>query len=272
MRITPEPYGMKISIVTLSFNQCPYLREAIDSVLQQGYADIEYIVVDPGSRDGSRELVQSYEGSIAHIIFEPDRGAADGLNKGFARATGEVFGFLNADDLLMPGSLERVAEFFTRNPYCDLAFGNGHIIDAAGQRLRHCRARDFTPARYFYGGTRWLQQSTFFRADAFKRSSGFNTGNRTCWDGELFVTMVSQGAAVGYIDADLSGFRIHAGSISGSGSNHEQYESDSKRIFRQVRGRTWNAVDELWRIGYRAEGAWIRLASPFQRSSARGGA
>ena len=94
---------MRISIVTLSYNQRTFLREAIDSVLQQDHPDLEYIVVDPGSTDGSREFIRSYGEQVAQVVFEPDQGAADGLNKGFSRATGEVFGFLNADDYLLPG-------------------------------------------------------------------------------------------------------------------------------------------------------------------------
>ncbi len=263
---------MKISIVTLSFNQATYLRAALDSVLQQGYPDLDYIVVDPGSKDGSREIVQSYGDRIARLIFEPDQGASDGLNKGFARATGEIFGFLNADDLLEPGSLQCVADFFNRNPQCDIAFGNGHVIDAEGNRLKHCKARDFTARRYFYGGSQWLQQSTFFRATAFRQSGGFNIENRTCWDGELFVTMVSRGARAGYIDADLAGFRIHPSSISGSGSLNIQYRADARRIFRQVRGRSWRAADEIWRYLYRAEGLGLRIASHLQHFAGRGAA
>jgi glycosyltransferase involved in cell wall biosynthesis len=256
---------MKISIVTLSFKQGHYLREAIESIVQQGYSQLEYIVVDPGSKDGSRELIQSYSPHIAHTIFEPDRGAADGLNKGFAKATGDVLGFLNADDLLLPGSLQRVEEFFKQNPQCDIVFGNGYIVDGAGNRVRHYKARDFTPVRYFYGGLRWLQQSTFFRAAAFRRSPGFNVENRTCWDGELFVTMVSQGAKVGYIDADLAEFRIYPESITGSRRMHSQYEQDFRRIFAQVRGRPWQATDELWRLLYRTENLLIRLGLRFRR-------
>ena len=261
---------MKISIVTLSFNQGSYLREAIESVLQQDYPELEYIVVDPGSTDGSRELIQSYGSRVSQMIFERDRGAADGLNKGFAKATGEIYGFLNADDLLMPGSLQRVAEFFGKNPKCDMAFGNGHVIDGRGNRQRHYKARGFTPIRYFYGGTQWLQQSTFFRAAAFHQSPGFNINNRTSWDGELFVTMVSRGAVPGYINADLSGFRIYPGSISGSGSNQQQYKADCRRIFLEVRGRSWNAVDEVRRLVYRAEGFCIRMASRLLKPAMRG--
>ncbi len=250
---------MKISIVTLSFNQARFLREAIDSVLDQGYPSLEYIIVDPGSTDGSRELIESYASSFAHRVFEPDRGAADGLNKGFALATGDIYGFLNADDLLYPGSLQRVADFFTLNSQCDLVFGCGHTIDKQGKPIRHFRARNFSVPRYLYGGAVWLQQSTFFRAASFQRSPGFNLENRTCWDGELIVTMVSQGARIGFIPADLAGFRIHDASISGSGRLNQQYLRDCRRIFRQVRGRNWNRLDSLRHVVYRATGYLSRL-------------
>lgn len=252
---------MKISLVTLSFNQVEYLKEALDSVLGQGYPDLEYIVVDPGSKDGSREVIEGRSKEIAYTIFEPDRGAADGLNKGFSRATGDIFGFLNADDLLMPCSLQRVADFFHQNPSCDIAFGNGHIIDGSGKKSRHYKARAFSVSRYFYGGARWLQQSTFFRREAFRRSPGFNLENRTCWDGELFVSMVSQGAQVGYIDADLASFRIHGSSISGTGKLHEQYLKDSRRIFEQTLGRAWGPMDYLRRLVYRTTGKFAEMSS-----------
>jgi glycosyltransferase involved in cell wall biosynthesis len=256
---------MKISIVTLSFNQQAYLREAIESILQQGYPELEYIIVDPGSTDGSRELIQSYSGQISHVIFGSDRGAADGLNKGFSLATGEVFGFLNADDLLAPGSLQRVADFFRQHAECDMAFGNGHIIDGEGRKIRHIKARDFTVRRYLLGGARWLQQSTFFRRQAFLNSRGFNPENRTCWDGELFVGMARQGTSIGYINAELSGFRIHGASISGSGRLVQAYREDWRRIFREFRGRDWRSTDQLWRLLYRAEGLGLRVVSWLQR-------
>lgn len=245
---------MKISIVTLSFNQRAYLEEAMDSVLSQGYPDLEYIIVDPGSTDGSRELIESYGDRVAMRIFDPDRGAADGLNKGFAGATGDVYGFLNADDIFFPGSLHQVAEFFCSRPDCDMAMGAGYKIDEQGRKTRHFRARDFSVRRFFYGGTQWLQQSTFFRAAAFERSPKFNVENRTSWDGELFLHLANQGAKIGYIHADLGGFRIHKESISGSGRMNEQYRQDCRRIFRQLTGREWKPADEILRFLYRVEG------------------
>jgi len=249
---------VKISIVTLSYNQRAFLREAMDSVLQQDYPGVEYIVVDPGSTDGSREFIRSYGERVTRVVFDPDNGAADGLNKGFSRATGEVFGFLNADDYLLQGALRRVAEFFESHPQCDIVMGNGYVVDADGQILRHVRARDFTVRRYLCGGIRWLQQATFFRREAFQSSPGFNTENRTSWDGELFVSMVHMGAAVGYIDADLAAFRLHNASISGTGRLLDAYRADCRRVFRQIRGRDWRATDDLLRFFYRVEGFLLR--------------
>lgn len=263
---------MKISIVTLSFNQRAYLQEAMESVLVQAYPELEYIVIDPGSTDGSRELIESYSDRISQIVFEKDRGAADGLNKGFSFASGEVYGFLNADDLLMPGSLRRVAGFFQTHPECDLVLGDGHIIDGKGNRIRDIKARDFTVRRYCYGGTNWLQQSTFFRREAFLSSPKFNIDNRTCWDGELFVNLVNEGARVGYIHSDLSAFRIHQSSISGSGRMWEAYQKDCMRIFKQMQGRDWRATDEVWKLLYRCEGLLIRAGSWFRNSTKRNAA
>jgi hypothetical protein len=120
------------------------------------------------------------------------------------------------------------------------------------------RARDFTVRRYLYGGTQWLQQSTFFRREAFLLSPRFNTENRTSWDGELFVCLAQMGATVGYINADLAAFRIHGGSISGTGRLEDAYREDCRRIFRQIRGREWRVTDDLLRQLYRVEGLLLR--------------
>jgi glycosyltransferase involved in cell wall biosynthesis len=250
---------MKISIVTLSFNQCAFLREALESVLQQGYPDLEYIVIDPGSTDGSRELIQSYASGIAHMVFEPDKGASDGLRKGFALATGDICGFLNSDDLLEPGSLHRMADFFGSHPEYDIVMGNGYIVDVENKPVRHVRSHGFTVQRYLYGGTQFLQQSTFFRRETYLNSPGFNPITRTCWDGELFVAMANRGAKVGYIDADLSRFRIHSQSITGSQRLQNLYVQDKRRVFRDIRGRDWRATDNLRQWLYRGEAALRRV-------------
>lgn len=249
---------MKISIVTVSFNQARFLVRAMESVLDQHYPELEYIVVDPGSTDGSRELIAQRSEQIAVTILEPDRGAAHGLNKGFARATGEIFGFLNADDILYPGSLTRVAQYFKMHPECDVVFGSGHTIDAEDKPIQHFHAHGFSVNRHLYGGAVWLQQATFFRAEVFRRSPGFNEDNRTCWDGELLVKMVNTGAQVAYIQDDLAAFRIHNASISGSGRLSHLYLKDRARIFREIRARDWNRIDDARGLVYRLYGYMAR--------------
>jgi glycosyltransferase involved in cell wall biosynthesis len=262
--------AITISIVTVSFNQRAYLQEAIESVVGQNYPSLEYIVVDPGSTDGSRELIEHYRDRIAHVVFEKDRSAADGLNKGFSFATGDVFGFLNSDDVLLPGSLQRIADFFQQHPECDMAFGNGFILDEKGIRVRHLKARGYTLRRYFHDGARWLQQSTFFRREAFLRSPGFNLLNRTCWDGELFANMRKLGAKAGYIEADLGGFRIHTDSISGSGRSLAAYREDWKRMFRDAYGRDWGLSDTFWKTLYRVEALATRCGRLLTKPARRG--
>jgi glycosyltransferase involved in cell wall biosynthesis len=244
---------MKFSVVTISFNQQQYLEEALSSVLTQDYPAIEYIVVDPGSTDGSQELIEGFRSQLASVVFEPDRGAAQGLNKGFALATGDIFGFLNSDDVLLPGAMRRVAEAFAQNPDCDIVMGNGFTIDAVGKRIRRIRAAGFTLHRYFYGGATWLQQATFFRRSAFAAVGGFNENNRSCWDGELLVDMVRQGARIKYLNQDLALFRIHAKSITGSRRHSEMMKADAERMFALVRGRTWTALDTLRAYLFRIE-------------------
>src|ERR1700730_14272595 len=219
---------MKFSVVTVSFNQRQYLEEALTSVLAQDYPAFQYIVVDPGSTDGSRELIESFRDRLASIVFEADQGAADGLYKGFQRASGGICGFLTSDDVLLPGALKTVSRAFEQNPDCDIVMGNGFIIDAQGKRIRRIRAAGFTLDRYFYGGATWLQQATFFRRTAFMRVGGFNVNNRSCWDGELLVDMVRGGARIKYLNHDLALFRVHAQSITGSRRHSEMMKSDAE--------------------------------------------
>jgi glycosyltransferase involved in cell wall biosynthesis len=244
---------MKFSVVTISFNQRQYLEEALQSVLTQDYPALEYIVVDPGSTDGSRELIESLHSRLAAIIFEPDQGAADGLNKGFQQASGDIFGFLNSDDVLLPGALKSVAQVLEQHPDCDIVMGNGFTIDAHGKRIRRIRAAGFTLDRYFYGGATWLQQATFFRRAAFEAVGGFNIKNRSCWDGELLVDMIRQGAKVRYLNRDLALFRIHAQSITGSKRHSEMMKADVDRMFSLSRGRQWTTMDTVRAYLFRVE-------------------
>ncbi len=235
---------MKISVVTISFNQGQFLRQCIDSVLDQNYPDLEYIVVDPGSKDNSREIIDSYGDRIVRV-YEKDDGAADGLNKGFARATGEVFAFINSDDALLPGSLQRMAQEFTRRPAASAISGRGYFSDANGVRTARIAPSKLTAWRMAYGAVSLFQQGTFFRGELFRKVGGFNVLNRTCWDAELFLDMALAGGRFDLIGDDIALFRIHAASITGSGRLNQQYEADALRLFQKNRGHPPGSADRL---------------------------
>lgn len=242
---------MRLSLVTISFNQAGYLERTIASVLSQEYPDLEYIVVDPGSTDGSREIIRRHQDRIARMIFEPDTGAADGLNKGFAAATGGIFGFLNSDDVLLPGALAEAAAFLRDRPDVDVVSGDSEIIDERDRVLRVSHSDRFSLRRYAHGTGILMQPSTFFRAAAYYRTHGFNVQNRSNWDGELFVDMAATGARFARSGRCWSRYRVHGTSITGTGKLDAAIGAYQDRMFRRIMGRPRRAADVLPGAAYR---------------------
>ncbi|MCU1242320.1 MAG: glycosyl transferase, family 2 [Candidatus Acidoferrum typicum] len=234
----------KVSIVTISFNQGEFLERAIWSVVEQDYPDIEYIVVDPGSTDGSRDIIERYRSRIARVIYEPDRGPADGLNKGFARATGDIFGFLNSDDVLFPGAVRNAVAFLNSNE-ADVVSAHATVIDAEDRHLRMAYSEPFSLRMFAYGACVLVQPSTFFQREAFERAQGFNVENRATWDGELWVDMALSGARFTLADGVWSGYRLHSQSITSSRKLLQQQQDDQKRMFRKILGRDSGGADRL---------------------------
>ncbi|MCY3793719.1 MAG: glycosyltransferase family 2 protein [Gammaproteobacteria bacterium] len=228
---------MRVSIVTVSFNQGRYLERAIRSVAAQDHDDIEHIMVDAGSRDGSRDIIERFRDRLAAIVLEPDRGAPDGLNKGFALATGEIFAYLNADDEYLPGAVRAAVAAFEQQADAGIVVGHGYIVDADGRPIRRFRSASFSRWRFARGAAVVMQQSTFFRAEAFRATPGFNVANRTSWDAELYLDMCLAGARVHVAEGYWSLFRIHPESISGHGRLRAESARNHRRYFRRVTGR-----------------------------------
>ena len=233
---------MQVSIVTISFNQVRFLERAIRSVLDQDYEDIEYIVVDPGSTDGSRDIIERYRDRIAKVIFEPDEGPADGLNKGFAQATGDIFGYINADDAYLPGTIRRIVEILGAMRTTDVICGHGYMVDAEGVVLRRFYSDRFSAWRYVHGGVIVMQQSTFFRRQAFFDVGGFNTENRIWWDGELLLDMYLAGSRFPVINEFWSIFTIHENSISGQRGGDSETVRRLDELRRETRARFYRKV------------------------------
>lgn len=240
-----------ISIVTISMNQSRFLPAAVTSVLSQRDVDLEYVIVDAGSTDGSREYLETLRDARVRLILERDSGPADGLNKGIKATRGEVIGYLNADDLYLAGALRAAGDFLGRRPDVDIVYGDGWIIDGEDRVVRQLESTPWGLRQYLYGGVSVLQQSTFFRRAAFDRTPGFNTTNFTSWDGELLVELALAGCRFHHERADWSAFRLHAGGISGSGRLEDRYRQDLSSLRARATGRGSGAVDTLLEAAFR---------------------
>lgn len=234
----------KISIVTISYNQADYLEDAIRSVLDQDYENKEYIVIDGDSDDRSPDIISKYSDEIDYWCSEPDDGPAHALNKGLERATGEVFGFINSDDFLLPGALSSVARKWaegTSPP--DVLYGHGFRADEAGNLVRPIYSFKWDLERFLLGACSIVQQSTFARLDIVREAGGFSQENRRSWDGELWIELARLGAEWRRIDRHLSAFRIHEESITGSTPTYEDdgedsvYEKEMKELCERELGR-----------------------------------
>jgi glycosyltransferase involved in cell wall biosynthesis len=235
-----------LSIVTISFNQAQFLRQCIDSVVSQKGNDVEYIVVDPGSTDGSREILQSYGSAIDHLVLEPDKGPADGLNKGFARATGEIGYFINSDDFLLPSAIGRMRRLWQQNTQADLLLGGAWMLDGAGKPIRELKSTRVSLEGLLASRSLLVQQGMSFRMAAFERAGGFNAANRTCWDLELLCAILRLGARATVTSERFGAFRLYDASLSGgvNGARHTQrFKADIDRISQDMTGKPLPDLD-----------------------------
>lgn len=218
-----------LSVVTISFNQAAFLRACIDSVLAQKSDDIEYIVVDPGSTDGSREIIAEYGNQIDLVVSDKDGGAAEGLNNGFARASGDVLYYLNSDDTVLPGAFSEALEILQMHPMVDVVAGSGVLIDMFGMPIRKIGSDPISRRRLSYGSGILIQPSTFIRRKAFEKVGGFNPENKSNWDGELVVDLFRAGAHFLIVENLWGCYRLHGESITSSGRTRDLIKGWNRR-------------------------------------------
>jgi glycosyltransferase involved in cell wall biosynthesis len=201
-----------VSIVVPSLNQAAFLEETLESVLSQSYEPLEVLVVDGGSTDGSVEIVRRYEDRLAWWVSEPDRGQADALNKGLARARGALLGWLSSDDTLLPGALARLVEPFVADPELFLVYGDAQY---AGDRNDLLPARPFDVVQMVRScECHVVQPASLFSRRAWELCGPLDPTRHWFFDFELFVRMGLAGRAMQLDGPPLATYRLHAGSKS----------------------------------------------------------
>jgi glycosyltransferase involved in cell wall biosynthesis len=196
-----------VSIVTPSFNQADYLEETILSVLRQDYTNLEYLIVDGASTDGSLEIIRKYVDSLAWSVSEPDRGQADAINKGLERAKGEIVAWLNSDDLYLPGTIQRAVEVMQENPDVGLVYGNLRSINPRGEHINTITYQQYSLQDLL--AFRIIGQPAVFMRRAVLEQAGYlNLDYRYLLDHHLWIRMAAL-SEIKYIPEDWAAGRIH---------------------------------------------------------------
>lgn len=240
----------RITLVTPSFNQGAFITETVESVLAQNYPNLEYIIQDGGSTDDTLARLQPYAAlPFVRIFSQPDKGQADAINHGFARADGQIFGFLNSDDLLLPGALHRVAREINPQAGRQVVMGRCLFIDAQGRRsgLEHPSFfRGHTGVLEIWRGHGLPQPSTFFTAQAWQAAGPMRL-DAYHLDYDFFCRL-SRLYRFYLIDEILSLYRLHDNSKTVQMSEQERMR-DSIAISRRYWGRgprAWKLQTSLW--------------------------
>lgn len=202
------PSPRVVSIVTPSFNQACFLEETIQSVLSQNYPHIEYMIVDGGSTDGSVEIIRRYQDRLAWWVSEPDKGQTDAINKGFARANGDILAWINSDDTYLPGAIAEAAGFLDAHPEVGLVYGDANLIDGKGKVLGRFPARQTDYRRLRRGYVHIPQQTAFFRADLWRRVGPLDPSFYFAMDYDLWVRLAKI-STLKYHPHLWANFRLH---------------------------------------------------------------
>jgi len=210
----------KMSIITPTYNQEQFIERTIRSILDQNYPNLEYIVMDGGSQDGTIDILRRYEGRLTWVS-ENDKGQADAINKGIRKATGDVIAYLNSDDIYEPGALMRVGEFFRDHPEVMWVTGRCRIIDQEGRNMRSAITayKNFLLRHFNYSlllvTNPISQPATFWRRHVVDEFGLFNENEHLVMDYDYWLR-IGEKYPLTVLDQYLAGFRVYPSSKTSS--------------------------------------------------------
>jgi glycosyltransferase involved in cell wall biosynthesis len=198
----------KVSIITPSYNQAKYLEQTIQSVLTQDYKNIEYILIDGGSNDGSIDIIKKYQDKFAYWISEKDNGQADAINKGFAKANGEIIAWLNSDDYYLPNTISQVIKTFEENPDVVLIYGHMLAVDENGKTFNTLNYKQLTLEDLICFQIIG-QPAVFFRNSTLHKTNGLNLDFHFLLDHLFWIELAQHGKML-HVNQTWSAARYHA--------------------------------------------------------------
>ncbi len=245
----------KVTIVTPSYNQAQFLEETILSVLNQDYPNLEYIIVDGGSTDGSVEIIRKYEERLAWWVSEPDSGQSEAINKGFAHATGDIFNWLNSDDILYPDAIRIAVHFMNKHPECEVVFGNRVVINSKGRIIDVVEpvSLNKTLAKF---ALRIPQETTFFTAKLWRRVNGLNESLHFVMDSDLWYRFMRE-TDFFLIPEFLGAYRNHEEAKSVYGLSRQSVSEDAIKEVHYLRENYHNALSDFRFL--RKMVAWLNM-------------
>ena len=205
----------RISVSTPSFNQARFIGQCIRSVQEQDYPNVEHIIFDGGSTDGTLDVLRRYE-NVVRWKSEPDKGQSDAINKGFRAVTGDIVGWINSDDWYTRGAFRQVADYFHKHPEADFVYGNCFFTDADGRVLRRFRTMPYKWEWLLFTGLLIPQPGFFVRRRVLEDCGLLDIAFRNVMDYEWWLR-IARRHPPHFLDRYLAYFRIHETSISGSG-------------------------------------------------------
>lgn len=241
----------KISIVTPSFNQAQYLEQTIRSVIDQKYPNIEYIIIDGGSTDGSVDLIRKYESQLSYWVSESDNGQTHAINKGLRRATGDWVAWQNSDDIYLPGSFDGLARASKKHPRAGMILGDMMLIDAGGHPIRDVRYVKPTYRSVLAEGMVLTNQCAFWRRQVHEQIGFMSEELHYAFDYEWFLRLTKHVSSE-HVPAIWGGFRLHEDAKT---SMHGQRFFDENKII--LKGR---ALSPWWRRFYAGRRFALMLA------------